>query len=233
MRPQNLIISFFSPNVIYKFATIFPFVSILICWSIYYSTGHFKKGRIRTISETVMFYPESLIFLVTMNVESILFLLIFYVRQKMLKKLAEVKKISEEKGFKLALSMSNILAIVISAGLSVTSSFTLKENKLIHLSGAMCFFFGIISYFLITDYFGRKVGFTISSKSYSLPYITVFFAVIFVLTTVIFQRNRTIYSLGSLSEYIAAILIFVKIYLLQYEAPPHTLLNGNEQHKFE
>lgn len=72
------------PNFVYDATTLLPIVSVFICWIIYYSTSHFRKGRIRTISETVMFFPENRIFPMAMSIDAILLLLIFLMRQKIL-----------------------------------------------------------------------------------------------------------------------------------------------------
>lgn len=222
-----------SPGFIYEVTTILPVVSILICWIIYYSTSHYRKGRIRTISETVMFFPENRIFPVAMSIDSILLLLIFSMRQKIIKKLAEKNVLFSNRNYQIFTKIAFSLIISSTLGLLVLSNVTLKDSKPIHLTAAMFFFFGIIFYLILSDYWANRVKYKIGKISYMIPYLALVLATIYTIITIFIWRNRFIYSIGSILEYISGGLIYLKIYLMQKETPVHTILNGKEQEIFD
>lgn len=229
---KNFIISMPSPNFIYHMATLLPLISTLICWSIYYSTSHLRKGRIRTISETVNYFPENRIFPIAMNIEAIMLLLIFLVRQKIIHKLADLKKEVKTKSFRISCTISVILIYLVVGGLSILSSVTLLDNRVIHLVASFFFFFGILFYFCISDYCARLVGYSIPFYSLIVPYISLVCALIYTYITLFVWRNRFIYSIGSLLEYLTSVLIFMKVFFIGKETPSHSIINGKEQNKF-
>lgn len=222
-----------SPSFIYEVTTILPIVSILICWIIYYSTSHFRRGRIRNISETVMFFPENRIFPVTMSIDAILLLLIFLMRQKIIKKLAEKNDLFKKNSYQKSTKIMHSLVIISTLGLLILSNVTLKDSRIIHLVAAMFFFFGIIFYLIISDYWARRVGYKIGKISYLIPYVGLTLMIIYTIIIFFIWRNRFIYSIGSILQYISAALVYLKIYLMQKETPVHTILNGKEQEIFD
>lgn len=221
-----------SPGFVYEVTMILPFVSILICWSIYYSTSHYRRGRIRTISETVMFFPENRIFPVAMSIDAILLLLIFLMRQKIIRKLAEKNDLFKNNSYQKFNKIAYSLIISSTLGLFLLSNVTLKDSKVVHLVSACFFFFGIIIYLGLSDIWAKRVGYKIGYISTIIPYLAFVLATIYTIITLILYRNRFIYSIGSLLEYASSALIFLKIYLMRKETPTHTILNGKEQEKF-
>lgn len=220
------------PNFVYDATTLLPIVSVFICWIIYYSTSHFRKGRIRTISETVMFFPENRIFPMAMSIDAILLLLIFLMRQKIIKKLAEKNEINKKESYQKYAKILHYLIISFVSGLLILANISLKDNRIIHLLASLVFFFGIIIYLIISDYWAKRVGYQIKLYSYIIPYIALVLATIYTIITIFIWRDRFIYSIGSILEYISSALIYLKIYMIKKETPAHTILNGKEQEKF-
>ncbi|OHT16722.1 hypothetical protein TRFO_12981 [Tritrichomonas foetus] len=233
MKAESMIIQLGSPKTIYKIASIFPVVTVLACWSIYYSTNHFRKGRIRTISETVQFFPENRIFPVAMNIEAMFLFFILVVRQKIIHKLFDFKKITKSSLFKFSYYLTSFLIPVNALGLSILADVTLIDHKIIHLAAAFTFFLGMFLYFCISDFWAKKAGYEISIVSRLIPYLGILLFIAHIVITVVFWRNRLVYSIGSIIQYTCALLIFTKIWMLAKETPKHLVMNGNEHYKSE
>lgn len=218
-----------SLKLIYEFALIVPILSVLFSTIIYYTTWRFKKGRIRTISETVVYFPENKIFAFSMSIDCILLAIIFSIRQKIIRKLAKKQDLTENKSYKMSMKISQTLILLSSLGLLFLSNITLKDSRNLHLISALNFFFGIILYLLISDYWAKRVGYNISLFSYLIPYSALAMASIFTIITIFFSRNRFIYSIGSIIEYFCSFLIYMKIYLIHVETPSQKKLKAEKQ----
>lgn len=200
----------FSSRSVFVMAAVFPFLGVLACWGVYYGMGHHYGNKIRTISETVMPFPENRIFPSIMNMECIFLGMAFLVREKYIRSQIKCGFVYRFLVFTLAPS--------ILIGLSVLADLTLKDHLVAHLAGASVFFMGMIIYELISDFklakTGRKIG-----VSRIVPYIgtILFFVYMYIFQN--YKHDPRMYSIGSLCQYVMAFFIFLKVFLWGWDIP--------------
>ena len=205
-------------KLLHIIAGVFPIAATLACWALYYGIPHSKGERLRTISETVVFFPENRIFAVAMTVESLLLLVIYRIRNEAIKQVTKSSTL-----------VLQILAYLMPTGLTVLSCVTLFDHKLIHLIGATVFFMGNVVYFLISDRLIVKAGFKLGKISQLITYIILipFFGHLYF--TNAYPYNIPLYNIGSVFQYTLAILIFVKILLCLGDCPKRSVELGKPE----
>ena len=203
-------------RTIYIIASVFPFLSVLACWGCYYGLGHHHGGRIRTISETVIPFPENRIFPVTMNMECVFLLVALVLREKTIRARRSVPLL-----YRIFVA---ILIPAMLAGLSILADLTLVDHLAAHLSAASVFFFGILAYFIASDLLLTKARIHVSWFSWLLPYFSL--CLLFGYSAVIqnYRNDKFIYSCGSLAQYTMAFCIFLKIFLMGFEIPNDSIV---------
>lgn len=209
------------PNWLFYFGSIFPFASVIAGWCIYYGYGHHTPGCLRTISETVIPFPENRIFSTTMNVECLVLILIFLLRRKIIQAAAERKNVSSNFKYKVLRFVSDFLTPLCISGLSLTSAFTLIDYKILHLLAASFFFFGVLIYYIITDKMAIMAGIKINWFSRLLPYVAI--VIIFTYNTIMVKQftnfDPKTYSFCSACQYVSCFMIFLKIFLMRFDLP--------------
>ena len=217
----------FSGFSLYLIGSLFPFTSVMVCWAIFYSFGHFREDRLLTISETVIPFPENRIFAVTMNIESVLLIIMYRIRNNVIKALSLRNSVP----IKFKQLIISILTILVPIGMSALSALTLVDNIVIHLSGAFMFFYGSIFYYLISDSALASVG----CKPKLISRIVSYSAFIFTFPYLILltYQDPFIKSLGAVFQYLVALLCFVKIFLFYFDLPKHSLNLVLEKEKKE
>jgi len=200
---------------IYYISIILPFVSVIVCWIFYYSMHNKYDGRIKTISETVLYFPETRIFGVGLSIESVFVFVLILIRNTVASDLSVKKNIR----FPTLQLFMKIGLIAIPLGIFSLCTITLLDNAPIHLTGAFFFFIGSIIYFTISDYVLRKLGMNISLLSFSVSWLALGFAILY-MTLMSMQKFL---SAGAIFQYITSLLIFVKLFLFQYDIPNHNV----------
>ena len=208
---------------IYTLASVFPTLSVFSCWGVYYSMKHNTPGVLRTISETVNPFPENRIFPVTMNMECIFLTIAYWIRNSLT---SESSKESHKSVSVRLFFMKALLPFII-IGLSLLADVTLIDNTPLHLTGATVFFMFSIIYLILADSTAKTLGWNVPLFSRIAAWCIPF---VFVGHNVVFGLGRTsndmkMYSIGSLLQYLMCILIFFKVFMMQFEIPKHTLSN--------
>ena len=198
-------------RTIYLIASIFPFLSVLACWACHYGLNHHRKDSIRTISETVIPFPENRIFPVTMNMECIFLLVALVIREKMIRARTTVGVV-----YKLAM-FALIPAILV--GLSLLADLTLVDEKATHLTAASVFFLGILVYYIWSDVMCASARIHVGWFSRALPFVALVLLFGYSAAIQNSRRDKFIYSCGSLGQYAMAFLIFLKIFMMGFEIP--------------
>ena len=212
-------------NIIFTIAGIFPLISVLIVWIIYYGLKHFKYNYIPTISQTAIKFPENRIFPITMNVECVFLGFAYYIRYSATKSASQQKQKSWSITSRLFLMKLCIPVMII--GLSVLSSVTLKDHTSIHLLAASLFFYFNILFFFLCDLTAKQVGFKVSTISKTLTFCVAIFIFGHQILLSLFRKNDGMRSLSSLSQYITCLCLFIKIFMFQYEIP-HVVITNDE-----
>jgi hypothetical protein len=217
----------------YIFGFVFPFLSVVICWVFFYGLGHSTRGRLLTISETVNFWPENRIFAGSMNVEALLLLLLYFIRNRVIT-LWGARRPSLPFGFRLNTAICRVCTVAVPGGLSILSLITLAENAPIHLTAAFLFFAGSVAYYFASDACLRAVGHAPPALSSAVSWACLGFALIYP-TFFSFARGatphwRALANAGSVCQYLTAFSIFLKVLLFYYDAPRHrvTVLTRGE-----
>lgn len=220
--PKNL-------KALYYFSILFPGSIVLICWSIFYSLDHWNHKYLPTISVTVIPHPESLIFGVGMAIESIVLLVLLFIRNLVLK--AHFRNIPVTWKIRLLHLFFLISGVSSIAGLAVLANVTLKDNFAMHNLAASFFFFGSFIHYFITDSLFFATGLHVKKISEYLTYIIILFAFIYMMF--LSRDNNTCKSIAAILQYFACIFIFVKIILIYNDMPHHFLSsrsrNNNNQ----
>jgi hypothetical protein len=195
----------------FRFSAAFPAFPVILSCTLYYVLGHSRPGRIRTISEMVMDYPERAIFSSTLSITALLLLLCFFAREQWICQICKPGRRYS--------AITRIFIPVMAISAVVVGEVTLRESKPIHLGCATLLFVGLIAYFIASDRVIARAGFAIGTFSYFLPFLTLIFFVVYTVILVFFLRNRTIYSIGSICEYITALGLFGKVWLAGEDMP--------------
>ena len=118
-------------------------------------------------------------------------------------------------------------------GLSILSVLTLVDHFLLHITGAMIFFGLMIVYILLADSTSRTLGWNISGLSSTISYLipSVFFGHYFVFSYFRNKNENLGISIGSLMQYLMCILIFVKVFMFQFDMPQYTITNSPQTAK--
>jgi hypothetical protein len=210
----------------YIFASVFPFVSILTCWFFFYSLHHSKRGRVLTISETVIDSPESRIFAGTMHIEALVLFLLYGVRNRVIS-LWSTHQSALPKSFTVRWFICRVCAWLTPISLSFISIVTLNDQEFLHFFGAILFFYGTIIYCIVSDSCLRTVGRPPARISAAVSWAALAFALlypaIFALKETSQAHWKAFANSGAVIQYLAALTICFKILLFYYDAPPHRL----------
>ena len=214
---------------IYTIASVFPTLSVFSCWGVYYGAKHYTPGVIRTISETVVPFPENRIFPVTMCIECVFLSVALWLRNSV----TEQSSKQQNKSVSKRLFVMKALIPFIVYGLSILSVLTLVDHFLLHITGAMIFFGLMIVYILLADSTSRTLGWNISGFSSTISYLipSVFFGHYFVFSYFRNKNENLGISIGSLMQYLMCILIFVKVFMFQFDMPQYTITNSPQTAK--
>jgi hypothetical protein len=210
----------------YIISALFPILAVLVSWICFYSLDHHTPNVIVTISETVAPFPQNRIFAVCMNMEAVFILILYLIRNKILTILAR-KRPPSNKHFKLKRLVMQICTTVAPIGLSVVSNVTLRDHMGWHLVGAGLFFGGSVLYFLVSDSALADCGRIPSIGSRIVSWASLFFAVLYcgfkLAQNATDDVDHYMRSVSSLFQYFTAISIFVKVFLLFFDLPRHSL----------
>jgi hypothetical protein len=206
---------------------LFPTFSVFLCWFFFYYLGHNPTGNLMTVSETVLKFPENRIFAVTMNVEAVILLLLFMVRNKITVLLVNYRSETHQRP-SVRLNVQRVCAVLCPVALSVLSAVTLEDQKELHLFAAAVFFYGCILYFSLSDSTLSYLGCAPSSFSRSWPMIA-FVALMAggVSASVAISShgsNRLAANLAALCQYVGALSIFVKVWFSWSDLPEHHII---------
>ena len=208
---------------IFTIASVFPTIAVFSCWGVYYSLKHHTPGIIRTISETVVPFPENRIFPVTMNIECVFIAMAFWLRNSVTEQASK----AQNQSVSIRLFFMKLFIPFIVYGLSILSVLTLEDHFLLHITGAMIFFGLMIVYLILADSTAKTLGWKApkGSRIVSLMIPAVFFGHYLVYS--IFAADNAIlaHSIGSLMQYLMCVLIFSKVFLLQFDMPEYTVTN--------
>ena len=218
----------YNPKIWYIIGSIFPIVSVGVCWAIFYGTGHFKNGwideegkkitfkqKVLDISVTVVPYPENKIFPVTMCIEAVIILFLYLMRNNIIVTYSEKYQLNSML-YKTIRFLMYLATIAVPLGLVFLSILTLQNQKFLHLCGAFVFFGGSCIYYLITDFYLRKM-------SYGKTFVASILVLIALALLCLFSMidNSVIDKFSSVFQYLLALTIFAKIFCMQYDVPQH------------
>jgi hypothetical protein len=211
----------FNLKVFHYLATFFPFVSVIICWIIYYSCGHQITEYLPTISVTMIPFPESRIFAVTMSVEAIFILIILIIRVLTFYCLFK-KQNTQTLCNKALLILTALSGVVCTIGLIVLACVTLMDNLYVHNTFAAIFFFGSAIHYLLSDKTMKNCGLKVSRISFIVTILIVIF--IFLYMAILLIRTDTAMTFAAIGQYISCVLIFLKFFLIYRDLPQNTFL---------
>lgn len=238
---SNIIIPFLSEHFFYWIGFSFPTISVLIGWILYYGLDHnVKNGEIPTISKSFIKFPENRLFAVCMSIESCILGSIFYIRHKLISKMAKrysQRKENSNSNHKTPVQLLNricdVLAFAICFGLVGLSAITFEDCYFIHLSFSVIFWWSFLSYFIISDIAALRVHFPIRFLSLILPYFILFivFSNFIIVIRCSPEESKKANNTIAIMQYIVAILLFLKILFIGYDNPPHDLVSSSSKTK--
>ena len=209
-----------STDFLYYIGSIFPFSSVIICWICFYSMGHYEKGKVLTISETVCPFPERRIFACTMNAEAWILAVIFFIRLSFIKLRAKKQNINEDCLFKAKMIVLYICAFVTPIGLTVLAAITLDEDATPHLIGAGFFFIGFCIFAIVSDFALTQAKVYVPVYSVVTSWLILGFAVIYMLIGMI-ANTTALSNTAAVGQYCTAISIFTKVFMFKFDIPKH------------
>lgn len=210
----------------YYFSVIYPALIVFICWTFYYSLGHWTYNYLPTISATVIQFPENIIFAVGMNIEGIILFALLFIRHTIFICQYEYIHVTIKIVIKhFFLILTGLISVI---GLIALSSVTLKDNFTGHNLAASLFFFGSFVHYLFVDSLSFDTFTLVRPISEYMTYSILIIAFVYMF---FLSRESNFYkSLAAILQYICCILIFVKVFLIHHDMPKHIMLT---RHKIE
>jgi hypothetical protein len=207
----------------YIFSSAFPIIAVIACWICFYSLGHSTPGRILTISETMVPFPENRIFAVSMNIESVFLFVLYLIRNKIVTTLANRRNV-----FSTSLSVKRIVMYICTAavplGLAVVSDVTLENQLGTHIFGAVLFFYGSIIYFVVSDFALKDVDRQPALYSRIVSWVSIGCCILYqVLFPIGGSENTGVANAAALFQYATALAIFFKVFIFYFDIPKHYL----------
>jgi hypothetical protein len=205
---------------LYYIASIFPVASVMVCWILFYSLGHFTPGRVLTISETVVPFPECRIFSIAMCIESLFVFVIFSIRNLLFRAPAIAGGLGGDSKFQHFKRSMWVLTFGAAIGMIVVSVVTVANDVPVHMIGA-CTLFGCGAvYFVIGDFGLRFAKFELNMISWVLSWLALGLAVVFLVVNVASQGKVGVKNAASIFQYLLALSMFLKLFFSQYDLPP-------------
>jgi hypothetical protein len=214
---------------LYYIASIFPFLSVIISWVIFYSIGHSIAGRVLTISETVAPFPECRIFSISMCIESIFIFLLFSIRNLLFTSHATQLDKSNDSAFLRYKWAMWILTFGSVIGMIVVSVVTVSDHLPVHLFGAFALFGCAALYFLIGDFALRFASFKLNLVSWMLSWLSIGLAIVFLVLDLSAGGRRAMKNAASIFQYLLALTMFVKVFFSQYDLPKFYITGSEEE----
>jgi hypothetical protein len=214
---------------LYYFGSIFPFLAVCVCWSIYYGKKHNTTGVIETISGSVVPFPEFRIFAVAMNIEGWVLGSVLAIRNNILMKIAKSSGLAS--GFRYAgyVWTMHITSAASVIGVMGVSAVTLADHSGVHGIFAFLFFVGIILYNLVSDGSFKYVRRPVNIYSYALSWFSISLGGMYAVFVGAFQNQQKLSNAGSIFQYLTSLCIFVKVFMYQYDVPSHYIgVNWND-----
>ena len=211
------------------FAIIFPFCSIAVCWTIYYSMSHNTTSYLPTISVTMVPFPESRIFAVTMSIESIFLLIILLCRvySIYLSIIRREGALTKMQWFMICMTLFTGVTSYI--GLILLSCFSLEDDFYIHNYSALVFFFGSFIHYVISDSTMDRAKISISLLSSANSVL-----ILIVMIVYLVLMNIKSLTFAAILQYITCALIFIKLYLIYLDLPAqYFTISSNEYYQTE
>lgn len=205
----------------YFFGSIFPFAAVILCWCLFYGLKHHQRGRVLTISETVVPFPESRVFAIAMNIEAWVIILVFCVRNAMFGLYANRSNREYECAYIAYRWVMYACTALVPLGLIILSAVTLENNEIVHLIGAFLFFVGMLLYNAVSDIGLRWAKAPTSNLSFMFTWVAIGCAVLYVIFLGGFQGNVKMTNAGGVFQYLTCLAIFAKIFCYQYDLPNH------------
>lgn len=221
----------FKLKAFHYIATFFPFLSVTVCWIIYYTCGHKTTKYLPTISISMIPFPESRIFAVSMSVEAIFVLIIQFTR--ILTFHCYFKRQNRQ------LTISNWANLIFTAltgvihiiGLVILACVTLTDNFYVHNYSASIFFFGAFIHYLFSDHTMNSCGLNVSLISSTFTVLIIIFILVYMFLSVLRSGNGQSYS--ALFQYASCALIFLKLFCIYWDLPLQTFQIKRANHEPE
>ena len=211
-----------SITILYYVGSIFPLLSVISAWIVFYSMGHFEKGRILTISSTMCPFPEKRIFACTMNVEAVLLFVIYYIRITFIQ--LQQKNINKELSFyyKPILYLLYICFILTPFGLTLLAASTSRDGPMPHFIGAGVFFVGCAVFNVFSDFLLRYVNVQVPIWSMILSWVNVGCLLVYFIGANL-AKSVAVENMCNFFQYLTAITNFSKVFCYQFDIPKHKI----------
>jgi hypothetical protein len=225
-------------GVLYWIALIFPVSTVLVCWVIFYSIHYSASGRLPTVSDAIVGFPENVVFSVAMHIEIILIVILYLIRNHIITHFAQRQDL-KAKSYRIKRRILRALTGIVPVGLSTMSINTLRDNGALHLSGAFLFWLGSDIYYIVSDSCLADVGHPVTRRWVSWTCLALaalcYGAVVAGHNLGVLQRfGLSIHDVGraqlwlanaaSAVQYCAALLVFVKLWHFGREVPRQVLM---------
>ena len=211
-----------SVTLLYYVGSIFPLVSVVSAWIVFYSLGHYEKGRILTISSTMCPFPEKRIFACTMNVEAVILFVIYYIRLTFIK--LQQQNIKKELSFYYypILYLLYVCLFLTPLGLTVLAASTSRDGPLPHFIGAGVFFVGCAIFNVLSDFLLKYLNIQVKIWSMIISWINVGCLLVYFVGSNL-AKSVAVENMSHLFQYLTAISNFTKVFCYQFDIPKHKI----------
>lgn len=228
----------FRLEVFYAVTSILP---ILICvvGVLFYCIGETEYGYIPTLAEIMAGEPQARIFGVGITLESIFILFFGLLRDHLILFQLERGGMNQAVCRKL-LQATRFLIVILCFSLIVVACVPTTYNVTVHITACFIFFASVFGYFIVGDFLFKKMNQNVSVGAIMVTVFGTVFSVLYgIFRCCIPAEPRAVYyGISSVCEYLAIILIFVKLLIIRQEMPKHgirlrkkTQLDSHEKQK--
>jgi uncharacterized membrane protein len=205
---------------LYSFALIFPATAVLVSWGLYYGRHQNTPGRIVTISQTVAPFPQCRIFSVAMCIEAFVTLGLAHLRNAAFVSRATASGQITRRLYLIGSYVMLILPLLIAIFLVMVSCVTADDYFPVHITGAFGFFACASLYYIVSDIALAAVDIGKCIASRAATGLTILFSILY-MALMLPKRNQGISNARSIFQYLAALSLFTKMFLFQFDCPRH------------
>lgn len=211
----------FRLDVFYTAAAIFP-ILICIVGIVFYCMDSTDYGYVPTLAEIMAGEPQARIFGIGMTLESV-FILFFGLMKDHLTLFQLEKGGMNQALCRKLLQATRFLVVFTCFSLIVVACVPTNYNPTAHITACFLFFSSVFGYFIVSDILRHQMNQDVRTGSIIVTGIGFVSSILYGVFRcfITSEPHKVYYGISSVCEYIAVIMVFIKLLIIRQEMPEH------------